>query len=47
MLKAKYWVGTHDEVKIGSGLITPFLRRKACSILDGPGKGAAGGGVVG
>jgi hypothetical protein len=38
MLKAKYWVGTHDEVKIGSGLIAPFLRRKAYSILDAPRK---------
>jgi hypothetical protein len=38
MLNAKYWVGTHDEVKIGGGLIAPFLRRKAYSILDALGK---------
>ena len=28
MLNAKYWVGIHDEAKIGGGLIAPFLRRK-------------------
>ena len=34
LLHSKYWVGTHDEVKIGGGLVTPFLRRKAYTILD-------------
>jgi hypothetical protein len=38
MLNAKYWAGTHDEAKIGGGLIAPFLRRKAYSILDALGK---------
>ncbi len=38
MLNAKYWVGTHDEVKTGGGLIASFLRRKAYSILDTLGK---------
>lgn len=34
ILNSRYWIGTHDEVKIGGGLIAPFLRRKAYSILD-------------
>jgi hypothetical protein len=38
ILNSHYWVGTHDEVKIGGGLIAPFLRRKAYSILDALGK---------
>jgi hypothetical protein len=38
MLNAKYWVRTHDEVKIGGGLIAPFLWRKAYSVLDALGK---------
>lgn len=38
ILKSKYWVGTHDEVKIGGGLLAPFLRRKAYTILDVLGK---------
>ena len=25
---AKYWIGTHDEVKKGSGIVSPLLRRK-------------------
>ena len=31
---AKYWVSTHDEVKIGGGLIAPFLRRKVWTIKE-------------
>ena len=38
ILNATYWVGTHDEVKIGGGIIAPFLRRKAYSIMDALGK---------
>jgi hypothetical protein len=38
ILNSRYWIGTHDEVKIGGGLIAPFLRRKAYSILDALGK---------
>ena len=34
ILESKYWVGTHDEVKVGGGLIAPLLRRKAYTILD-------------
>lgn len=28
VLKAKYWVGTHDEVKKGGGLVSWILSRK-------------------
>ena len=38
ILNSKYWVGTHDEVKIGGGVLAPFLRRKAYSIMDVLGK---------
>jgi hypothetical protein len=34
LLKPKYWVGTHDEVKKGVGLIAPLLRRKAWTLED-------------
>lgn len=34
MLKCRYWVGTHDEIKKGGGLIAPFLRRKAWTMAD-------------
>ncbi|MCJ1479544.1 hypothetical protein MMC13_008230 [Lambiella insularis] len=29
--KARYWVGTHDEAKAGSGILLPLLRRKELS----------------
>lgn len=32
MCNAKYWVGTHDEVKKGGGIIAPFLRRKILTL---------------
>ncbi len=41
LLHSKFWVGTHDEVKIGGGLLAPFLRRKAYTLLDVLGKGGA------
>lgn len=34
MLRAKYWVATHDEVKRGGGLISWFLRRKIWTLED-------------
>ncbi|KAF2246587.1 hypothetical protein BU26DRAFT_49730 [Trematosphaeria pertusa] len=34
ILRAKYWVGTHDEVKKGGGLVAWFLRRKIWTIED-------------
>jgi hypothetical protein len=32
--RARYWVGTHDEVKIGGGLLAPFLRRTVITIPE-------------
>lgn len=34
MLRAKYWVATHDEVKKGGGLVSWFLRRKIWTLDD-------------
>lgn len=34
ILDAKYWIGTHDEVKRGGGLISFFLRRQTISVKD-------------
>jgi len=34
VLNAKYWVGTHDEVKRGGGLVSWFLKRKVISVGD-------------
>lgn len=34
ILKAKYWVATHDEVKKGGGFISWWLRRKAWTLED-------------
>lgn len=34
MLKAKYWIATHDEVKKGGGFISWFLKRKMWTIED-------------
>ena len=34
LLQAKYWVGTHDEVKKGGGLVSWFLERKQISVED-------------
>lgn len=42
LLKPRYWVGTHDEVKRGLGLIGPFLRRKAWTIQDAIAQAATG-----
>jgi hypothetical protein len=32
--KAKYWIGTHDEVKKGSGIVSYVLRRKAWTVRE-------------
>lgn len=32
--KAKYWVGTHDEVKKPGGVLAPFLRRSIITIPE-------------
>ncbi len=34
MCQAKYWVSTHDEIKKGSGLITPFLHRTVLTLQE-------------
>lgn len=34
LLGAKYWIGTHDEVKRGGGIVSWFLDRKAISLKD-------------
>lgn len=34
MCRAKYWVSTHDEIKKGSGLITPFLYRRVLTLQE-------------
>jgi hypothetical protein len=34
ILRAKYWVATHDEVKKGGGFISWWLRRKAWTLED-------------
>jgi hypothetical protein len=40
-LKARYWIGTHDEVKKGGGIVSWFLKRKSITLkeaLDSEGK---------
>ena len=32
--EARYWVSTHDEIKKGAGLITPFLYRKVLTLRE-------------
>lgn len=34
VLKAKYWVGTHDEVKEGRGLVGFFIKREVKTIKE-------------
>ena len=34
VLRAKYWVGTHDEVKTGGGLVSWFLRRRVWTLEE-------------
>ena len=34
ILKAKYWVATHDEIKKGGGIVAWFLRRKIISLKE-------------
>ncbi|KAF2203329.1 hypothetical protein GQ43DRAFT_390251 [Delitschia confertaspora ATCC 74209] len=34
ILRARYWIGTHDEVKSGGGLIGWFLKRKVWKLED-------------
>ena len=32
--KARYWIGTHDEVKKGTGIVSYLLRRKAWTVEE-------------
>ncbi|KAL0264271.1 hypothetical protein SLS55_000218 [Diplodia seriata] len=34
LVRAKYWIGTHDEEKWGSGLVNWFLRRRIVSVEE-------------
>ena len=34
ILDAKYWIGTHDEVKVAKGLVAPFLRRTVLTLQE-------------
>ena len=34
ILHAKYWIGTHDEIKTGGGLVSWFLQRDVISVKD-------------
>lgn len=33
-LKAKYWVGTHDERKKSGGFLAPFLKRRTVTLQE-------------
>lgn len=34
MIRAKYWIATHDEVKIGGGIVSWFLNRKTITLKE-------------
>ncbi|KAJ8066104.1 hypothetical protein OCU04_005195 [Sclerotinia nivalis] len=34
LLNAKYWLGTHDEVKTGGGIVSWFLNRKVVTLKE-------------
>ncbi|KAG0651490.1 hypothetical protein D0Z07_1976 [Hyphodiscus hymeniophilus] len=34
LLKAKYWIGTHDEIKKGGGIVSWFLDRKVITFKE-------------
>ncbi|ORX36228.1 hypothetical protein BD324DRAFT_481731 [Kockovaella imperatae] len=34
VVESKYWIGTHDEVKKGGGLVSWFLRRKVYTVRE-------------
>ncbi|SLM40009.1 Beta-lactamase-like [Lasallia pustulata] len=46
MCSAKYWVGTHDEVKKGGGIIAPLLRRKVLTLQQAIEKEKEGKGPI-
>ena len=47
MLGAKYWIGTHDEVKKGGGVVSWFLDRKAIGLEEAVAKAKREGGLKG
>jgi hypothetical protein len=42
-INARYWIGTHDEIKRGGGVVSWFLRRKVYTLLDALKKAAKDG----
>lgn len=46
LCKARYWIGTHDEIKKPGGLLAPFLRRTVWSLRDALEKEKAETGVA-
>jgi hypothetical protein len=42
MLGSKYWVGTHDEVKRGGGVVSWFLRRRRITLKEAMEREAVG-----
>jgi len=34
LLNAKYWIGTHDEIKRGGGIVSWFLKRKVLTVKE-------------
>ncbi|MGI4813140.1 MAG: hypothetical protein ACRYGG_07370, partial [Janthinobacterium lividum] len=44
--KARYWVSTHDEVKRGGGLVSPFLRRSVLTVQEAMDKELAENGHI-
>ncbi|KAF2155313.1 hypothetical protein K461DRAFT_285302 [Myriangium duriaei CBS 260.36] len=47
ILKARYWIGTHDEVKRGGGVVSWFLGRRAWTVQEALEKEVGGGGMEG
>jgi hypothetical protein len=43
MLGSRYWVGTHDEVKKGGGVVSWFLRRKSITLKEAMSREAMAG----
>lgn len=34
IIRSKYWVATHDEIKVGGGLVSWFLNRKSITLRE-------------
>ena len=46
LLRAKYWVGTHDERKKSGGILAPFLTRRTVTLKEALEKERKGTGFV-